>query len=127
MYLAVNARSEGRVLVPWELRQNPNVTIQELTGKFFSRSSQIYPPYGTSFYGLSMSLESERPLCSIQSASQMSDAIHSLDLSMLATTRVVPRVRERSHPPKRVPSALSSRVNVARRACTILETPDALR
>lgn len=38
MYLAVNARSEGRVLVPWEMRHNPNITMQDLTGELLSLS-----------------------------------------------------------------------------------------
>jgi hypothetical protein len=32
---AINARSEGRVLVPWEDRNHSNTTLQELFGVFW--------------------------------------------------------------------------------------------
>lgn len=32
---AINARSEGRVLVPWEDRSHTNISLQELFGMFW--------------------------------------------------------------------------------------------
>ena len=34
MDLPVNARAEGRVLVPWEHRKYPNMTLQDSSRKF---------------------------------------------------------------------------------------------
>jgi hypothetical protein len=41
MDFPINAKAEGRVLVPWEHRKYPNMTRQDSSGELLHRSFQI--------------------------------------------------------------------------------------